>query len=498
MLGTLRGWTVALPVSALLALLFVVADIGSPLRPLVALWFLGFCPGMAVVQLLAIRNRLGEVMLAIALSVALATLTAMAMIYANVWSPQLGVGVLAAITLAAVGLPLVVGLPAAAGTTRFGPSGSELDSVEPRTKLRLLLGAQSIVGALGLTSAARRLLWWLNGRGQRKRATRKILPGVRAAIPNQPDLPPPAGWTSVQPVPTIADRTVLTMGPARQRPVAIVKLAPTGDAATNLERETATIGALRAEARLGDWRNLLPLVLTAGEADGMVYRAERMLPGAPATRFLSAGGDRQRLQDSLAEAIGVLHQQTATTGRIGAAQLRSWVYDPIDVLLELSGSRSGWSTYRTAIGRLQADLREELLDQSVALSWIHGDYWPANVLVADDARTVTGIVDWDLAEAAGLPLLDIMHLIVSMRMIGRQQEMGVVVSALLRDPDWTREEQALLDSAWAALPGSRIGTRQVLLLSWLRHVDHTRTKARRFGGPTLWESQNVERVLQVL
>lgn len=498
MLGASRSWTVVLPVSALLALLFVVADFGSPLRPFVALWFLGFCPGMAVVQRLAIRHRLGEIMLAIALSVTMSTLTAMAMIYAGVWSPRLGVGLLAAFTLAAAGWPLVVGHSSDERTTHSGRSAPQVDRVGSGSKLRLLLGAQSILGTLGLTATARRFLGWLYGRGQRKRALRTIMPGVRAAIPHQPDLPPPTGWTSLQLAPTIADRMVFTMGPPRQQPVAIVKLAPQGDAESNLERETAAIGALQTDTRLGDWRNLLPLVLATGEEDGMVYRAERLLPGTQATRFLVAGVDRQRLQDSLAEAIRVLHQQTATTVRIGAEQLRPWVYDPTDTLFELCGSRPGWSDYRPAVGRLRTDLREELLDQSVALSWIHGDYWPGNVLVADDAQTVTGIIDWDLAEAAGLPLLDIMHLIVTMRMIERQQEMGVVVSDLLREHDWTREEEALLGSAWATLPGSRMGTRQVLLLAWLRHVDHTRTKARRFGGPTLWESQNVERVLQVL
>lgn len=498
MLGARRGWTVVLLLSAILALLFVVADFGSPLRPVVALWFLSFCPGMAIVQLLAIRNRLGEFMLAIALSVTMATFTAMAMIYANTWSPQLGVGLLAAFTLAAVGLPLVVGVPSDESTTHSGRPVTRLDRVVSRAKLRLLLGAQSILGALGLASAARRFLWWLNGRGQRERALRTIMPGVRAAIPNQPNLPPPAEWTSVQPVPTIADRMVFTMGPPRQQPVAIVKLAPKDDAESSLERETAIIRALQADTRLGDWRNLLPLVLATGEEDGFVYRAERLLPGTPATRFLSEGAERQQLQDSMAKAIRVLHHQTATTVLIDDERLRPWVDDPIDALLELSGSRPGWSNYRPSIGRLRSELRKALLDRSVALSWIHGDYWPANVLVADDAQTVTGIIDWDLADSAGLPLLDVMHLILSMRMIEQQQEMGVVVSTLLREPIWTREERALLSSAWTKLPGSHIGRRQVLLLAWLRHVDHTRTKAQRFGGPTLWESQNIERVLQVL
>jgi aminoglycoside phosphotransferase (APT) family kinase protein len=498
MLGSLRGWAVVLPVSALVALLFVAVDIGSPLRPIVALWFLAICPGMAVVQLLAIRNRLGEIMLAIALSVTLATFTAMAMIYANVWSPRLGVGLLAAFTLAMVALPLLFGLPSGESTAHSGRPVTQLDRIAARVRLRLLLGAQAILGALGLTSAARRFLWWLNGRGQRERAIGTIMPAVRAAIPVQHDLPSPADWTSVQPVPTIADRMVFTMGPPRQQPVAIVKLAQKDDVESNLERETATILALQAENRLGDWRTLLPRVLATGEEDGMVYRAERLLPGTPATQALSEAAARQRLQGTMAKAIRVLHQQTATTVRIDAARLRPWVDDPVDDLLELSGSRPGWSDYRPAIGRLRADLRKELLNRSVALSWIHGDYWPANVLVADDAETVTGIIDWDLAEAAGLPLLDVMHLIISMRMLERQQEMGVVVSALLREHDWTREERGLLASAWASLPGSRIGRRQVLLLAWLRHVDNTRTKAQRFGGPTLWESQNVERVLQTL
>ncbi|MCA9879809.1 MAG: phosphotransferase [Thermomicrobiales bacterium] len=498
MLGALRSWTVVLPASALLALVFVAADLGSPLRPLVTLWFLCFCPGMAIVQLLAIRHPLGEIMLAIALSVAMATLTALVMIYANVWSPRLGVGLLAAFTLGATGLPRVVGVPVDKGTAHSSRRVSQPGRTGPGVKLRLLLGAQSILGALGFAAAARQFLWWLGGRGQRVRAVRTVLPGVRAAIPNQPGLPPPADWTAVQAVPTIADRMVFTMGPPRQEPVAIVKLAPKGDAASNLERETDTIRALQAETRLGDWRNLLPQKLAAGEKGGLVYRAERLLPGTPASRLLAAGGAPQWLLDAMVTAIAALHQETAFTGRVDAARLRSWVYDPTDTLLELCGARPGWSDYRPAVGRLRADLRDELLDQAVALSWIHGDYWPANVLIAEDAQAVTGIIDWDLAEAAGLPLLDVMHLMISMRMIEQQQEMGVVVSALLRESDWTPEERALLDSAWAALPGSRPGTRQMLLLAWLRHVDHTRTKARRFGGPTLWESQNIERVLQVL
>jgi hypothetical protein len=95
---------VTLVLSAMVVGFLVFADLNVWIRPLVTLWFLAVCPGMAFIRLLRIKDRRTEWSLAIALSVALATLAAAASLYAKAWSSN---GVLAAlICLTVVGVVL--------------------------------------------------------------------------------------------------------------------------------------------------------------------------------------------------------------------------------------------------------------------------------------------------------------------------------------------------------------------------------------------------------
>jgi uncharacterized membrane protein len=83
------------------AALLVATDSDSSLRPLVVVPFLLAGPGTAIVRLLRLGDRLEELMLAIAVSVSLGVLLALAMLYASVWSATAGVSILAAVTVLA-------------------------------------------------------------------------------------------------------------------------------------------------------------------------------------------------------------------------------------------------------------------------------------------------------------------------------------------------------------------------------------------------------------
>jgi hypothetical protein len=69
------------------------------LRPVVTLWFLLVCPGMAFVQLLNLRDMITRWTLAIALSVAIDMVVAEAFLYAGQWSPRDTLLVIAVITI---------------------------------------------------------------------------------------------------------------------------------------------------------------------------------------------------------------------------------------------------------------------------------------------------------------------------------------------------------------------------------------------------------------
>jgi uncharacterized membrane protein len=93
-------WPVASAGLALAVLAVVVAELDSPLRPALVLPFLLLAPGMAVVRLLRIPDSAAVLMLAVALSLALAGLVAGTMVYTGTWSPVGGFVGLTLFTLA--------------------------------------------------------------------------------------------------------------------------------------------------------------------------------------------------------------------------------------------------------------------------------------------------------------------------------------------------------------------------------------------------------------
>jgi uncharacterized membrane protein len=78
----------------------LIADGDSALRTLLAVWFLLACPGLALAPLIGLNDALGTATVAIALSIALDTIVAGALLYVGVWSPGAAFMILATITLA--------------------------------------------------------------------------------------------------------------------------------------------------------------------------------------------------------------------------------------------------------------------------------------------------------------------------------------------------------------------------------------------------------------
>ena len=154
------------------------------------------------------------------------------------------------------------------------------------------------------------------------------------------------------------------------------------------------------------------------------------------------------------------------------------------------------SRYRAVLRCLARELHAELAGRTLPVCWIHGDFWLGNVLVAADGVTLTGIVDWDLAAADELPMHDLVHLLLYTRGLVQQRDLGEIVRALLEGEQWTAHERSLLEAAERALPGSVVGERAMVLLSWLRHITGNLAKSSRYRRNVLWLSRNVDAVLR--
>ena len=99
-------WPIIITTSAVVIGVLVFGDVVSPVRPIVALWFLVFCPGIALVRLLRLKDVWAEVALAAAVSLSLDVGVASMLVYSGYWSSKLGLGILIFVCLVGAALQL--------------------------------------------------------------------------------------------------------------------------------------------------------------------------------------------------------------------------------------------------------------------------------------------------------------------------------------------------------------------------------------------------------
>jgi hypothetical protein len=123
-----RAWLAVIVASAAAAAIASLIGLAPPVRAPLVLWFAAVCPGMSLVRLLHLEDRLVEIVLAVALSLSLAGIVAAAFLYSGHWSPPATMAVLIAITACAVSFEPA---RAWAGRRRARVAGAPAVGVEP-------------------------------------------------------------------------------------------------------------------------------------------------------------------------------------------------------------------------------------------------------------------------------------------------------------------------------------------------------------------------------
>jgi hypothetical protein len=270
----------------------------------------------------------------------------------------------------------------------------------------------------------------------------------------------------------------------------VVKVAATADGVLSLRRQIRVLWALTDDRRLQDWRAVLPRPLDGGDIDGRYYCVEEALAGEPSARLLRRGRAPAVL-DASASLISDLHSRTAKQRRLDDVAVEAWVEVPLRRLEQLARSRARREALLKGVERLRGDLSDALLGRSVRLGWIHGDYWPGNILASARSGRITGIVDWDQGGPDQLRLHDLLHLHLFARCIRRGEELGdVVIEALEAGIPRAIGVDAGRVNAWI----DDLPPRASLLLYWLRHVtlflDSDGHHDNRY-----WIRNNIEKVL---
>jgi O-antigen/teichoic acid export membrane protein/aminoglycoside phosphotransferase (APT) family kinase protein len=256
-----------------------------------------------------------------------------------------------------------------------------------------------------------------------------------------------------------------------------LKCPRTDSAVELLARQTAVLGFLGADHRLGQWRALLPRTDGVAKDAGAPRHCvtECWLPGITGSAILR---DRPKEAEALirhaATAIAPLHRVTGRGEQIGPFHLARWIDRPLDVVeqhLPPAGTVPG------DLHRVRERLDGLLRGREIEVGWTHRDYHPGNVLYDPRTHEVTGIVDWGGALRNGPTAVDLEMFALATR----HETTGLSIGRLV-----------------AQAVGAEERDEGLLLLAWLWHVADNLEKSLRYQRNTRWIAHNVVNVLRVL
>ncbi|MGZ4776788.1 MAG: phosphotransferase family protein [Oryzihumus sp.] len=197
-----------------------------------------------------------------------------------------------------------------------------------------------------------------------------------------------------------ASCVLLLFPPRTDRPARAVKLACGPAAAARVHAEAARLAAL-AEGLGGHLGDGVPRVVDILDHRGLPALVTTAQPGVSMLVRYHRGGhtaDRRSVCADLAAAERWLDGlQAASAGPARPMDLAPGTIE------RLAGWRISEPAAETVIDRL-AGVQRRLRHHWAPTTWVHGDFWPGNLLVEGDE--ITGVVDWERSEQVGGPLRD--------------------------------------------------------------------------------------------
>ena len=341
---------------------------------------------------------------------------------------------------------------------------------------------------------------------ERRRIARAhaVVPAILTSLSQSGNVTDAHEWRAGEFLRRVSDLTILPTGPPGEPSRALIKIAETPQALERLQRQARVLDDLHRNDRLGDWRRLLPRLLDVGEIGHTPYFVEQRVNGESLKDTLDQPGSEIIAIREAAQAIAPLHCATTREVTTGEDLLERWLLGPVRELSgAVAGSRGPQSSLET-LASLAKEFCSRLEGRQIAVSWVHGDFHPGNILSGHDGR-ITGIIDWESAHADGFPSLDLVTLLITVRMEVRRQEIGPVVCDLLGAEPFTEGEARVVASAPDSATWAAIGTDQLILMCWLRHVAEQAAIRRsmvmfnrRYTLANLWVYTNVRGVLDTL
>ncbi|MEW6003089.1 MAG: phosphotransferase, partial [Nitrospirota bacterium] len=141
---------------------------------------------------------------------------------------------------------------------------------------------------------------------------------------------------------------------------------------------------------------------------------------------------------------------------------------------------------------LDTYLRKKLYGEEIPLVLQHGDLKLENILLDPETAAINGIIDWDLAELNGLPLLDIFHLLASRRRVLERRGLEDIITDIIIPLNFSNWEKEVFQKYMETLGIERRLLAPFAVLYWLHHINK-RIRLNFMKKHPVWIEKNIVR-----
>ena len=185
----------------------------------------------------------------------------------------------------------------------------------------------------------------------------------------------------------------------------IMRIARSPIACARAARNFDALESLYGSTLPGALTDRVPRGLLRGAYAGYEYFVEQCLDGRAGPLPAGAGSRAAGWPAEAVEYIGALHRATAQPAVMDGSAMDRLVLGPIARLAKACRSPAAARVLQRVATECDAALRS----RTVPLVRTHGDYTESNCLFDAHGRLL-GVVDWEVSEPSGLPLLDLLQL----------------------------------------------------------------------------------------
>lgn len=126
--------------------------------------------------------------------------------------------------------------------------------------------------------------------------------------------------------------------------------------------------------------------------------------------------------------------------------------------------------WHNLLGRVEKKIYRQVIGKVIKTVWSHGDFKIENVLFDIRKWEITGIIDWDLSKRQGLPLLDIIYLLIYKESLMTRKHITSILEGRYLGCRFNSFEEAVITEYLKVIDLDDSLIRPLMVLFWMNHL----------------------------